>query len=96
MRAFRRAFVRLPPVQREVLVLAAVHGLPYERIAAVCGCEVGTVKSRINRARTTLKALLLGEGAAEGTPAQARRRGRRGIAAARRERGGEIGNREER
>lgn len=96
VRAFRRAFVRLPPVQREVLVLAAVHGLPYERIAAVCGCEVGTVKSRINRARTTLKALLLGEDAAEGTPARARRRGRRGIAAARRERGGEIGNRGER
>src|SRR4051794_6708621 len=96
VRAFRRAFVRLAPVQREVLVLAAVHGLPYERIAAVCGCEVGTVKSRINRARTTLKALLLGEDAAEGTPARARRRGRRGIAAARRERGGEIGNRGER
>ncbi len=93
VRAFRRAFVRLPPVQREALVLRAVHGLRYERIAAVCGCEVGTVKSRINRARTTLKALLLGGDAAEGTPARARRRrGARGIAAARRGRVGEIGN----
>ncbi len=95
--AFRLAFARLAPIQREVLVLRAVHGLRYERIAAVCGCEVGTVKSRINRARTTLKALLLGEDAAEGTPARARRRrGARGIAAARRGRVGEIGNRGER
>ena len=97
VRAFRWAFASLPPIQREVLVLHAVHGLRYERIAAVCGCEVGTVKSRMNRARTTLKVLLLGEDAPEGTAARARRRrGPRGIAAPRGERVGEIGNREER
>jgi RNA polymerase sigma-70 factor, ECF subfamily len=60
--AFKRAFARLSPRHREVLVLAGVHGLPYERIAEVCGCELGTVKSRTNRARNLLKAMLLGEG----------------------------------
>ena len=57
-----RAFARLGPRHREVLVLAGVHGLPYERIAEVCGCELGPVKSRANRARNLLKAMLLGEG----------------------------------
>ena len=59
--AFRRAFPRLTPGHREVLVLHAVRGLTYEEIAAACGCEVGTVKSRMNRARAVLKAMLLGE-----------------------------------
>jgi RNA polymerase sigma-70 factor, ECF subfamily len=58
---FKLAFARLTPVHREVLVLHAVQGLPYERIAEICGCEVGTVKSRINRARNLLKQMLLGE-----------------------------------
>ena len=58
---FKLAFARLTPAHREVLVLHAVHGLPYEQVAAICGCEVGTVKSRINRARNLLKRMLLGE-----------------------------------
>jgi RNA polymerase sigma-70 factor, ECF subfamily len=62
--AFRRAFRDLAPSHREVLVLVGVHGLSYERVAEICGCEIGTVKSRINRARTVLKAKLLGEDAA--------------------------------
>ena len=68
LRHFKAAFARLSPHHREVLVLHAVHGLPYEQVAAVVGCAVGTVKSRINRARATLKAMLLGGDAApEGT-----------------------------
>lgn len=59
---FKAAFAHLSPSHREVLVLHAVHGLAYERIAEICGCEVGTVKSRINRARGRLKEMLLGEG----------------------------------
>lgn len=59
--AFKRAFRALKPSQREVLVLVAVHGLPYERVAEICGCEVGTVKSRVSRARLQLKQMLLGE-----------------------------------
>ena len=57
--AFKRAFKTLSLVHREVLVLAVVQGLPYAEIALLCGCEVGTVKSRANRARAALKHLLL-------------------------------------
>jgi RNA polymerase sigma-70 factor, ECF subfamily len=60
--AFKRAFKTLSPQHREVLVLVAVHGLPYEEVARIVGCELGTVKSRTNRARTLLKEILLGEG----------------------------------
>ena len=54
--AFKRAFKTLSRVHREVLVLAVVHGLPYERIAEICNCELGTVKSRsIGRAPPSSK-----------------------------------------
>jgi RNA polymerase sigma-70 factor, ECF subfamily len=57
--AFKRAFETLSAAHREVLVLVAIHGLPYDEIAAICGCEVGTVKSRVNRARAILKRMLM-------------------------------------
>jgi RNA polymerase sigma-70 factor (ECF subfamily) len=57
--AFRRAFSCLPRSQREMLVLVTVRGLSYEAAAEICGCEVGTAKSRVHRARTALKAMLL-------------------------------------
>jgi RNA polymerase sigma-70 factor, ECF subfamily len=57
--AFRRAFRELSTAHREVLVLVGVHGLSYEQVAAICHCEVGTVKSRVNRARNLLKKMLL-------------------------------------
>src|SRR5205814_5763553 len=57
--AFRHAFRLLSPAHREVLVLVGVHGLSYEQVAAICRCEVGTVKSRVNRARNLLKRMLL-------------------------------------
>ena len=81
--AFRRAFHDLAPSHREVLVLVGVHGLTYERVAEICGCEIGTVKSRINRARTVLKAMLLGEDAPTGTgrPKVAAKRRRRRLPA---------------
>ena len=59
--AFKRAFKILKPEHRAVLVLSAVHGLSYEAIAEICRCQVGTVKSRISRARSQLKAMLAGE-----------------------------------
>src|SRR5689334_20882712 len=61
LRHFKAAFARLSPSHREVLVLYGVHGLPYERIAEITGCKVGSVKSRMNRARSALKAMLLGD-----------------------------------
>jgi RNA polymerase sigma-70 factor (ECF subfamily) len=57
--AFKRAFAALKAEHRTALVLVGVHGLPYEEIAKVCGCEVGTVKSRVNRARSLLRRMLL-------------------------------------
>jgi RNA polymerase sigma factor (sigma-70 family) len=45
------AINRLPPHHREVLVLIGVLGVSYEETAEICGCAMGTVKSRLNRAR---------------------------------------------
>lgn len=59
--AFKLAFARLKPEHREALVLTGVHGLSYEAVAGICGCRVGTVKSRVSRARTQLKDLLVGD-----------------------------------
>jgi RNA polymerase sigma-70 factor, ECF subfamily len=55
---FRRAFNKLPPEQREALVLVGADGFKYEEAAAICGCAVGTIKSRVSRARRDLQALL--------------------------------------
>jgi RNA polymerase sigma-70 factor (ECF subfamily) len=70
--AFKAAFAELSPAHRAVLLLAGVQGLPYEQVAAICGCELGTVKSRANRARALLKKRLLGDDApGEAPPARA-------------------------
>ena len=50
-----RELTRLPPEQREVLVLAAVEELRYEEIAAILSIPVGTVMSRLSRAREKLR-----------------------------------------
>jgi RNA polymerase sigma-70 factor, ECF subfamily len=59
MREFMSAFGKLAAAQREALLLAVLEGLPYETIAEHTGVSVGTVKSRISRARDTLERLLL-------------------------------------
>ncbi|MEV8598299.1 sigma-70 family RNA polymerase sigma factor [Streptomyces griseoviridis] len=48
----------LPDERREAFVLTQVVGLSYEETAGFVGCPVGTVRSRINRARVTLELLL--------------------------------------
>jgi RNA polymerase sigma-70 factor (ECF subfamily) len=53
-----RAMRRLPEEFRTVLLLAEVEGLPLEEVARVMACPVGTVKSRIFRAKERLRALL--------------------------------------
>lgn len=55
---FRRALQQLPPDQREALILIGASGLSYDEAAEVCGCAVGTIKSRVNRARRRLAELL--------------------------------------
>ena len=49
----------LPPEQRLVLVLCDIHGYAYEEIAEIAGLPMGTVKSRISRARLRLRDYLL-------------------------------------
>ena len=55
-----RALDRLPFDQRTALVLREIDGLRYEEIAFSLGVAVGTVKSRLTRARQSLRAELLG------------------------------------
>jgi RNA polymerase sigma-70 factor (ECF subfamily) len=50
----------LPPEQREALILVGAGGFAYDEAAKICGCAVGTVKSRVSRARQALQALLDG------------------------------------
>ncbi len=55
---FKRALQQLAPDQREVLILIGASGCSYEEAANICGCAVGTIKSRANRARKRLADLL--------------------------------------
>jgi RNA polymerase sigma-70 factor (ECF subfamily) len=55
---FRAALQQLPTDQREALILFVGSGISFEEAAGVCGCAVGTMKSRVNRARGRLAELL--------------------------------------
>ena len=55
---FRAALATLPRDQREALLLVGAHSMSYEEAAQVCNVAVGTVKSRVNRARSKLADLL--------------------------------------
>lgn len=57
-----RALLTLPPERREALLLVGAGGFSYEEAAEICGCAIGTIKSRVGRARATLNTML-----AEGT-----------------------------
>jgi RNA polymerase sigma-70 factor (ECF subfamily) len=52
------ALNKLPIEQREALLLVTAEGMSYEETARICGTGIGTIKSRINRARTNLARLL--------------------------------------
>jgi RNA polymerase sigma-70 factor (ECF subfamily) len=58
MQDFRRALNVLPADQREALILVGAAGFSYEEAASISGCAVGTIKSRVNRARNKLAQLL--------------------------------------
>ncbi len=56
----QRALLELPQPQREALILVGAGGFAYEEAAEICGCAVGTIKSRVARGRVALEALLTG------------------------------------
>jgi RNA polymerase sigma-70 factor (ECF subfamily) len=58
MNEFRQALKSLPPDQCESLILVGASGFSYEEAAQICGCAVGTIKSRVNRARIRLAKIL--------------------------------------
>lgn len=71
----RRALAMLPDFQREALILVGAGGLSYEEVAEIAGCPLGTVKSRVRRARDELQSIIF-EGRAvyaprEGAPLEA-------------------------
>jgi RNA polymerase sigma-70 factor (ECF subfamily) len=55
----RRALAMLPEDQREALILIGAGGMSYEEVAEICGAAVGTIKSRVSRARDRLALILL-------------------------------------
>jgi RNA polymerase sigma-70 factor (ECF subfamily) len=54
----RRALAVLPEDQREALILIGAGGLSYEEVSEICGCAIGTIKSRVSRARDRLGSIL--------------------------------------
>lgn len=58
LRRVHDALHLLPAEQREALMLIGGAGLTYEEAAEICGCALGTIKSRVNRARARLLEML--------------------------------------
>lgn len=65
---FRKALEQLPDDQREAIILIGASGFAYEEAAQICGCAVGTIKSRVSRARVRLQELLQIDGNADYGP----------------------------
>lgn len=69
----QRALMQLSEEQREAIILVGAGGMAYEEAAKICGCALGTMKSRVSRARAALEAILasgqLDQSRAEAMPA---------------------------
>ncbi|MBX3567022.1 MAG: sigma-70 family RNA polymerase sigma factor [Rhizobiaceae bacterium] len=65
---FREALEMLPEDQREAIILIGASGFSYEEAAAICECAVGTIKSRVSRARARLQDILQVSGEADYGP----------------------------
>lgn len=65
MRSLQDALQQLPPEHREALILVGAAGLSYEEAAEICGCALGTIKSRVNRARARLLKIMDAEDAGD-------------------------------
>jgi RNA polymerase sigma-70 factor (ECF subfamily) len=73
-RHIQESIDRLPPEQRLTVVLCDVQGLSYEEAAEVMSIELGTVKSRLSRARAQLRTLLAQKGELPARPARLQER----------------------
>ena len=58
MRDLRNALARLPDDQRTVVLLIGIEGISYEEVADVLAVPVGTIRSRLSRARDALRELM--------------------------------------
>ena len=58
LHGLQAALAQLPDEHREALILVGAAGLSYEEAAEICGCALGTIKSRVNRARHRLLKLM--------------------------------------
>ncbi|WP_260580751.1 sigma-70 family RNA polymerase sigma factor [Sphingopyxis sp. PET50] len=58
MADLQRGLMELPQDQREALILVGAGGMSYEEAASICGCALGTMKSRVSRARTALEDIM--------------------------------------
>jgi RNA polymerase sigma-70 factor (ECF subfamily) len=65
MRSLQAALQQLPDEHREALILVGAAGLSYEEAAEICGCALGTIKSRVNRARARLLKIMDADDAAD-------------------------------
>jgi RNA polymerase sigma-70 factor, ECF subfamily len=65
MRSLQLALAQLPDEHREALILVGAAGLSYEEAAEICGCALGTIKSRVNRARARLLKIMDAEHATD-------------------------------
>jgi len=65
LRSLQTALHKLPDEHREALILVGAAGLTYEEAAEICGCALGTIKSRVNRARARLLKIMDAEEATD-------------------------------
>lgn len=56
--SLQKVMAQLPDEHREALILVGAAGLSYEEAAKICGCALGTIKSRVSRARARLLKLM--------------------------------------
>jgi RNA polymerase sigma-70 factor (ECF subfamily) len=65
MHALQAALLELPAEHREALILVGAAGLSYEEAAQICGCALGTIKSRVSRARVRLLKIMAADEAGD-------------------------------
>ena len=70
MRSLETALRELPDEHREALILVGAAGVTYEEAAEICGCALGTIKSRVNRARARLLKIMEADSAVDALVAE--------------------------